>query len=79
MRRCVKEIAQGVCEQFHLDGVRFEKSAMQAIHTAVEDYLTEIMALTVKYSIHAKRVTLMSNDLRMAMETINAIYKCDSM
>jgi histone H3/H4 len=78
LRRCVAEIAQDTCGQFNLSGVRFEKSAMQAIHAAAEDYITELMTKTVQYSIHAKRVTLMDKDLRLALENLKAIYKCES-
>jgi histone H3-like centromeric protein A len=78
LRRCVAEIAQDICKQFNLNGVRFEKSAMQAMHAAVEDYLTELMTKTVQYSVHAGRVTLMVKDLRLALENLKAIYKCES-
>jgi histone H3 len=60
-RRLVKEIAQ----DFRCD-LRFQSSALGALQEASEAYLVQLFEDTNLCAIHAKRVTIMPNDMRLA-------------
>ena len=60
-QRLVREIAQ----QFHED-VRFQSTAILALQEATEAYLVSLFEDTNLCAIHAKRVTIMPKDLRLA-------------
>ena len=59
--RLVREIAQ----DFKTD-LRFQAQAIGALQEAVEAYLVGLFEDTVLCGIHAKRVTIMPNDLQLA-------------
>jgi histone H3 len=60
-QRLVREIAQ----DFKID-LRFQSSAVMAIQEASEAYLVGLFEDTNLYTIHAKRVTIMPNDIQLA-------------
>lgn len=60
-QRLVREIAQGLCED-----LRFQPSAIAALQESSEGYLTELFEDTNLCAIHAKRVTIMPKDIRLA-------------
>jgi len=59
--RLVREIAQ----DFKQD-LRFQSPAILALQEAAEDYLVQLFAEAQLCAIHARRVTVMPNDLRLA-------------
>ena len=59
--RLVREIAQKQKEQ-----LRFQASAISALQEATESYLISLFEDTNELAIHAKRVTIMSKDLKLA-------------
>ena len=63
--RLVKEIAQNFSGRMS-GGLRFQSAAIQALQEAAEAYLVQLFEDTVLCCIHAKRVTIMSKDIRLA-------------
>jgi len=59
--RLVRELAQKQKEQ-----LRFQASAISALQEATESYLISLFEDTNELAIHAKRVTIMSKDLKLA-------------
>ena len=59
--RLIREIAQ----DFKLE-LRFQASAIAAIHEAMEDYAVKLLEDTNLCAIHARRVTIMPNDMQLA-------------
>ena len=51
---------------FGLSGQRCQSAALLALQEAAEAYLVDMFELTNLCAIHAKRVTIMPNDLRLA-------------
>ena len=62
MQRLIKELAQEV----HGRDIRFQSSAILAIHEASEAYLVSLLEDAMCCAIHAKRVTLMPKDIQLA-------------
>lgn len=60
--RLVKEVAQGQREN-----LRFQKSSILALQTAAEDYLVSLFEDSNLCAIHAQRVTLGDDDMRLAL------------
>ena len=60
-QRLVREIAQDLHRN-----VRFQSSAMMALHEAAESYLVRLLEDSNMCAIHANRVTLMVKDMRLA-------------
>ena len=60
-QRLVKEVAQDFAA-----GLRFQGSAVLALHEAAEAYLVGIFQDTNLCAIHAKRVTIMPKDMQLA-------------
>lgn len=63
-QRLVRELAFN-CTRTDTD-IRFTKSAMEAIQEATEDFLTEVFEDTNLLAIHARRVTIMAKDMKLA-------------
>ena len=59
--RLIREIAQ----DFRLE-LRFQASAIAALHEAMEDYIVNLFTDTNLCAIHAKRVTIMPKDMQLA-------------
>ena len=60
-QRLVREIAQDVKSD-----LRFQSSAIEALHQSAESYLVGLFEDTNLCAIHAKRVTIMPKDLQLA-------------
>jgi histone H3 len=60
-QRLVREIAEEVS-----DGLRFQSFAVLALQEAAEAYLVSLFEDTNLCAIHAKRVTIMPKDIRLA-------------
>ena len=61
-QRLVREIAQD-----HRNDLRFQSAAIEALQTAAEAYLTTLFEDANLCCIHAKRVTVMPKDIKLAM------------
>lgn len=61
-QRLVREIAQ----DFTKEMMRFQGSAILALQEASEQYLVQLFEDTNLVAIHAKRVTIMPKDIRLA-------------
>jgi histone H3 len=72
VQRLVREIAQ----DFKND-LRFQGSALEALHQAAEWYCVDLLEDTNLCAIHAKRVTVMPKDTRLARRIRRA--PCDDM
>ena len=59
--RLIREIAQ----DFRLE-LRFQASAIAALHEAMEDYIVKLFEDTLLCCIHAKRITIMPKDMQLA-------------
>jgi len=70
--RLVREITQKIVEEKNssqkekMESLLYSKKAIEAIQEAAEHYLISLFEDAMLCSIHAKRVTLMANDLRLA-------------
>ena len=65
-QRLVRKIA----ETFFINGedpLRFQSTALLALHEASEAYLVSLFEDTNSCAIHAKRVTIMPKDMRLAL------------
>jgi histone H3 len=60
-QRLVREIAQDLNAS-----LRFTGESLMAIQEATEDYATDLLSSSNLMAIHAKRVTLMPRDVRVA-------------
>lgn len=60
-QRLVRELAQE-----HVADLRFQAQAVTALQEAAEAYLVSMFEDTNHCAIHAKRVTIMENDMRLA-------------
>ena len=60
-QRIVREIAQE-----HKEDVRFQSSAIAALQEATEAYLTSLFEDSNLLAIHAKRITVMIKDIKLA-------------
>ena len=61
-QRLVREVAQ----EYKAD-MRFQSTALQAVQEASEAYLVGLFEDTNLCAIHAKRVTIMTKDMQLAM------------
>ena len=61
-QRLVRELAQ----DYHVEALRFQASAVEALQQASEDYLVGIFQHANRAAIHAKRVTIMPKDIQLA-------------
>ena len=62
-QRLVREIVMNQCGE----GFRFQVGSLCALQEAAESFLVGLFEDTNLCSIHAKRVTIMPRDLRLAM------------
>lgn len=62
--RLIREIAMDIIPRGSL--LRFQSSALMALQEAAEAYLVQLFEDTVLCAIHAKRVTIMPRDMRLA-------------
>lgn len=62
--RLVKEVALKVCS--HDLTLRFQVLALKCLQEAAEAFLVQLFEDTVLCAIHAKRVTIMAKDMRLA-------------
>lgn len=67
-QRLVKEISQIHVGKYDL---RFQSTAMGALQAASEDFLVHLMEDTNICAIHAKRVTIMPKDMKLAIRLRN--------
>jgi histone H3 len=63
IRRLIKEIVLGLPNP---DYYRLKASALEALQTAAEDYVVRLFADSQECACHAKRVTIMPKDMRLA-------------
>lgn len=64
-QRLVREIAQDFSPS---EGIRFTKSALEALQEGTEIFLTDMNAMAYLISLHSKRVTLQPRDIRLALK-----------
>ncbi|KAM0124136.1 hypothetical protein ACHAO1_011125 [Botrytis cinerea] len=76
-KRLVKEIAQN----FHPEGMRWKKEAVEAIQESAEAFLTAHFELLLKCAFHAERVTVTAKDhtflldlMKVAVRSIGGYY-----
>lgn len=62
MSRIIREIAHN-----HNNELRFRPEAIECIHQATETYLTALFEDTNLLAIHARRVTIRPEDMKLAM------------
>jgi histone H3 len=60
--RVVKEIIMALCP----GDLRIQRLALEALQEAAETYIVQFFEDSLLCAVHAKRVTLMANDLRLA-------------
>jgi histone H3 len=66
LQRIVREISEEYTGGHFETGVKFQASAMEAIHHALEDYGVHLYEDANLEAIHAKRVTVMPKDIQLA-------------
>jgi len=62
--RLIREVANDIIPRGK--ELRFQSSALMALQEASEAYLVQLMEDTVLCAVHAKRVTIMPRDMRLA-------------
>ena len=60
-QRLVREIAQNL-----INGLRFQSTAIMALQVSAEQYLVTLFEDTNLCAVHAKRVTIMPSDMKLA-------------
>jgi histone H3 len=67
-QRVVREVAQNLFNdgKIHLDGLRFQTSAMDALQEAAEHYLVDLFEDVNLIALHANRVGIQPKDLQLA-------------
>ncbi|KAL0230136.1 hypothetical protein PCE1_003698 [Barthelona sp. PCE] len=55
----------------HGSGIRFQKTALLALQESAESYLTSLFEQSLFCAVHAKRVTLFLDDMRLALRIRN--------
>ena len=65
--RVVKEIAQDLAGRYNIQGLRFQSAALMALQEAAEAYMVSLFEDTVLCCVHARRVTIMPKDMRLAL------------
>ena len=66
LQRIVREISEEHTGGHFETGVKFQSTAMEAIHHALEDYAVHLFEDANLEAIHAKRVTVMPKDIQLA-------------
>ncbi|XP_052103474.1 uncharacterized protein LOC127736952 [Mytilus californianus] len=61
-QRLVKEISHGLNAE-----IRFQSAALMALHEAAETYMTSLFKDANLCTVHAKRATIMSKDIQLAL------------
>ena len=59
-------LVREVCEEQFNEKIRWSSLALEALQASSEDYLVGLFEDSYLCSIHAKRVTLMAKDIRLA-------------
>jgi histone H3 len=62
--RLVKEIADSHAK----DQVRWKRNALEALQEASEAFLVQHLEMAYYFAMHAKRVTLKENDMKLARD-----------
>lgn len=64
-----QRLCRQISEQFHTEGLRFQKSAMAALQVGAEEYLTEVYADAYKHITlnSGRRKTLSAKDMKTVM------------
>jgi len=64
--RVVREIATAEASKRGIQGLRFQTNALSAMQEAAEMYLTQLFEDCILLAVHARRVTVMNKDMRLA-------------
>ena len=72
-QRLVREMCQDELTYGISSDVRFQSTAMLALQEAAEAYLINVFEWTNLAAIHAKRVTIMPKDMKLAMRIRGAV------
>jgi histone H3 len=74
--RLMREVAQDLVRTnpYFQDGVRFQHTAIAAIHEAVEAFIVQLFEDSMLCAIHARRVTLQPRDMQLAMRLRGGMY-----
>lgn len=66
LKRPFQRLVREITQDFHLDQLRFQEMSLMALQEAAEAYLIGVLEDSNLCSIHAKRVTIMPRDVRLA-------------
>ena len=66
-QRLVRQIAMNTIAAINGGDIRFQSAALLALQEAAEAYLTALFEDSNLCAIHAKRVTIMSKDMQLAL------------
>ena len=64
-QRLVKEIMHHVCRERHIAMMKIQSTALLALQTAAEYYLTELFSKSQLLAIHGNRVTVKPEDVQI--------------
>ncbi len=64
-KRPFQRLVRDITEKAFRTGYKWQASAMAALHTATEDYLTQLFDDANIVALHAKRVTVQPKDLQL--------------
>lgn len=67
-KNAFQRLVKSVLDEYYPDsGLRFSLQAIEALHTASEDYIIALFEDSYLCALHAKRVTLMKKDMDLAL------------
>lgn len=69
-RQAIRRLCREIFLDFRRD-IRCKPEAFEAMQAASEDYIVELMKYANTCAIHAKRVTIMPKDLKLAYELLH--------
>lgn len=66
----MRELVKNETEERGLQPMRISTNALKALHEDTESFLSGIFRLVNRFSIHAGRVTITDDDVKLASEII---------
>jgi len=63
-------VARELFTELSTNGVRLQADALDALQAATEQFATEVFHQATTYTVHAGRITLSTDDLKLAVAAI---------
>ena len=67
-QRLVKEMIQDECRERDIPTKKIQSPAILTLQCVCEDYVTELFNMSQRTAIHAKRITVIPDDIKIVMD-----------